>query len=206
MEARKNGLGNNLNCEGFVYRVIPESTNQNDFFTLGNFDADKMYRFLMQDMRWGNIADPDVYVDWNAKTNVNVFQVRNVFNEVAQRLIQQNKGSKASDLLLRCSEQLPLEKLPYDIFSIKQVELMLTVGLLDKGQELMAELENDISKTLNYFDTLPENQKLRLQEEIRREMYYLSQLSAVSAKADLPGKKKELDEKLNEFYHLVKKG
>ncbi len=204
-EAAKYGLTPYLECEGFVNRIVPERTKNTSVYSIGSCDPEKMYEKLTQEFNWGNIADPLVYADWNTIVNLNVFQVRNVFNEVAGLLLQKGEKEKAFNLLQECANEIPLSKIPYDVFSFKQVELMLATGHEKESKKLFAELETDVTETLEFYTSLNDNFKLRLKDEIQRELYFLNQLLTFSSKFEDQAKQKQLEEQMSFYYQALMK-
>ena len=204
-EAAKHGLGTYLECEGFVHRLIPEKTNSNSTFSIGKCNPEVIADKLLNTFNWGNISDPSVYADWNTNVNLTVFQARNTFNEVAALLLQKGEKEKAFQLLHRCAIEIPLSQIPYDIFAIKQAELMLATGHEKESKVLFEELERDVTETLEFYDSLNKSQQLRLKEEIQRELYYLNQLIAVSSKFEDQTKRNDLEQQMQHFYQRLMK-
>ncbi|WP_321372636.1 DUF2723 domain-containing protein [uncultured Draconibacterium sp.] len=199
-EAAKHGLGAYLQCEGFVHRLIPDKSQSSSMFSIGKCEPERIAAKLMNEFQWGNISDQSVYVDWNTIVNLSVFQARNTFNEVAALLIQKEENDKAFQLLQKCADEIPLSKIPHDIFVIKQAELMLVAGYEKESKRLIAELERDITETLEFYSSLNEAQQLKLNEAVQRELYYLNQLIAVSAKFEDQTKREEQEEKMKRYY------
>ena len=201
-EAQKNGLGNYLQCEGFVYRLIPERTNSNAF-SLGKYNAEVLFERLMRDYSWGNISDKNVYVGWNTITNFNVFQVRNVFNEVANGLLQRGEKEKAAELLLKSAHEFPMAKIPHDIYCIRQADLMLNAGLKEQALLWFNELEKNVTETLEFYCSLNQRQQLTLVDEIQRELAYVSQLVQISPKLNDATKKEKLEHQQKYYYGVL---
>ena len=199
-EAAKHGLGAYLQCEGFVHRLIPEKSQSNSMFSIGKCEPERIAAKLMNEFQWGNISDQSVYVDWNTIVNLSVFQARNTFNEVAALLIQKGENDKAFQLVQKCADEIPLSKVPHDIFTIKQAELMFLAGYEKESKRLIDELERDITETLEFYSSLNEAQQLKLNEAVQRELYYLNQLIAVSAKFEDQTKREELEEEMKLYY------
>ena len=204
-EAVQHGLGAYLQCEGFAYRLIPEKNNSSSVYSLGKCDPEVIAEKLTKTFRWGNISDPRVYADWNTNVNMNVFQARNIFNEVASLLIQKGEKENAFHLLQKCAKEIPLAKIPYDIFTIKQLELMLATGHVNETTLLFEEVKKDVTETLEFYDSLDKSQQLRLREEIQRELYYLNQLIAVSSKFDDQTKRNDLEQQMEHYYQRLMK-
>ncbi|MFV0593902.1 MAG: DUF2723 domain-containing protein [Draconibacterium sp.] len=198
-EAQKYGLDRNLECEGFAYRLVPEQSKRSDMLSIGNCEPEKLYTRLMNDYRFGNLADPAVYVDWNVVLNVNMFRIRNVFNEVAALLLQKGEKQKAADLLAKSTEVLPLTKIPYDVFSLQQTQLMVEAGLTEAAQEQFAYLESEILSSLEYFTSIPDGLQKGLNGDISNQLYYLNNLVMIAAKMGDKDKAEELKKLLEEF-------
>ncbi|SHJ00250.1 Protein of unknown function [Tangfeifania diversioriginum] len=198
-EAGKYGLQEHLKCRGFVYQVVPGKFEKTDIFSLGNFDADKLYEKLTEAFQWGNISNPAVNIDWNTRLNFNVFQVRNVFNEVAFALLKKGEKEKAANLMELSLEHFPLSQLPYDIFTVRQVEILYEAGLTEEAEVFIANLENDITQTLDFFQTLDESRRAGEQEEIQRQLYYLNRLAVFAAKNGMAVKSRNMKQKLEMY-------
>lgn len=202
-EAGNYGLNFNLQCEGFVYRLVPERSKSGSVFSIGKCNPELLYERLTKDFKWGNISDPSVYADWNTLVNLNVFQVRNVFNEVALLLLQKGEKEKAAELLELCTTAFPVSKIPYDVFCFRQVEIMSNAGATENATQLFSKLEKDVTQTLEFYNSLDSNKQLKLQNEIQRELYYLNQLVSISSKLDNKEKKLELEQRLEIFYKTL---
>jgi hypothetical protein len=198
-EAQKYGLNNNLRCDGFAYRLVPEKNESDNIFSIGNCNSEKMYQKLMNDFNWGNIADESVYTDWNTIVNLSVFQVQNIFNEVAQMLLQKGEKEKAKELLILSADKIPISKISYDIFTVRQVELMVKSGLEKKAIEIYFEIEKNIIQTLEFFASLSKTKRTNIATEIQKELYYLNVLVGILSEAGMEKKTDELRHKMEEF-------
>jgi hypothetical protein len=201
-EAQKHGLSEYLQCEGFVYRLIPEK-HKNNAFTIGKCDPNKLYAQLMEDAKWGNIAQNDVYVCWNTIVNFNTFQVRNIYNETASLLLKEGDKAKAGNLLKKSAHEFPLSKIPHDVFCIRQLELMLQAGLNDDAVLWYTKLEQNITENLEYFTSLNSTQQISLVDDIQREMAHLNQLTQLAAKLGDDAKRERLKKQLEYYYNAL---
>lgn len=202
-EASKHGLSNYLQCEGFVYRLVPEKSTSGNIFSIGKCNPEILYEKLTNEFKWGNISRPSVYADWNTVVNTSVFQVRNVFNEVAVALLQKGEIEKAAELLELCANSFPLSKIHHDIFSFRQAELMLKSGNNEKATELFSELEKNVIQTLEFYEHLNRSQQISLNDEIQRELMYMNNLVMISSKMNDKEKTETLRMKLNEFAQMI---
>jgi hypothetical protein len=201
-EAQKQGLGEYLQCEGFVYRLVPEKT-KSDSFSLGKCNPDELYTKLMHDFKWGNIARSDVYVDWNTITNFNVFQVRNVFNETAFLLLKNGDKERAVELLLKSMQEFPLWKIPHDIFCIRQTEMLLNAGMDEAALLWFKQLEKNVTETLEFYQSLTKSQQFMLGDQIQNELMYLNQLLQISPKLHDQEKTESLKQQFESYYQIL---
>ncbi|WP_167618418.1 DUF2723 domain-containing protein [Maribellus sediminis] len=198
-EAQKYNLDRNLECEGFAYRLVPEKSNRADILSLGQFDPEKLYSRLLNEYQYGNLADPAVHVDWNSVLNVNLFRGRNVFNEVAASLLKMGEEQKAADLLAKSAAVFPLNKIPYDVFSLRQTQLMVNAGMNEQARQQFDYLENEIIRSLRYFTSIPIDLQQGITSEINNQLYYLNNLTLIATKMGDKEKAEELKKLLEQF-------
>ena len=129
-----------------------------------------------------------------------MFQVRNVYNEVAGALLFQGEKEKAAELLMQSVRQFPLSKIPHDVFCIRQAELMLDAGIDSDAEKWFLVLEKNILETLEYYKDLSKKQQFTLADEIQRELSYLNQLVQISSKLNDDSKKVKLELHLKTYY------
>ena len=65
------GLQDYLQFDGYAYRLVPIKTTYTDLWNAGRIDTDLLYHNLMEVYRYGNVADPRVYVDTFVNYNFN---------------------------------------------------------------------------------------------------------------------------------------
>ena len=198
-EAKKYDLDKNLRSEGFVYRLVPEKANDGSILSIGNSDPEVLYDRLMNDYSFGNLADPSVYADWNSILNVSTFMARNMYNEVATLLLQKGEKEKAGDLLRHCSEVLPMDKIPYDVFTLRQTDLMVDANLPELAQEQLNYQEQEIVKTISYYTSLPAAKQAAIGSELSNQLYYLNNLALIARKMGDTEKFESLRSLLNGF-------
>ncbi|WP_340114722.1 glycosyltransferase family 117 protein [Maribellus mangrovi] len=198
-EAQKYKLDRNLECEGFVYRLVTEKSQRSDILSIGRCEPEKLYARLMNDYRFGNLADPAVHVDWNSVLNVSLFRGRNVFNEVAALLLQNGEKQMAADLLAKSSEVFPLAKIPYDVFSLRQTQLMVEAGMQEEAQQQFAYLEDEIVRSLNYFSAIPPELQRGIRNDKNNQLYYLNNLVMIASQMGDKEKSQELKKRLEQF-------
>jgi hypothetical protein len=144
------GLDNYFQLEGLAYRLVPFRSNSNDGQT-GYVNTDIMYDNLMNKFKWGNIQDPNVYLD---ETNMRMtWSFRLNFARLAGALITEGKKDKAIKVLDRCMEVMPEKTIPFSnpYLGVFLVEQYYRAGANDKGNKLMEHLFEITNQQLKYF-------------------------------------------------------
>lgn len=124
------GQGNSTNmrdyfqCEGFAYRFLPIKTPYS-MHEIGRIDTDVLYNNLMNKFRWGNMGDPNVYLDENIRRTIHIVRIRNTFGRLAMALYDEGKVDSAQHVIDRCLEILPISKMNVDIYDSKFVEALV---------------------------------------------------------------------------------
>jgi hypothetical protein len=110
------GLLDYLQFDGYAYRFVPILTPYENPRNIGRIDADYAYDKLMNVMRYGNLADPRVYVDEFTQYNLKVSRAREALARVAREYIKRgDKESlrRAEELLDRGLEVLPINQIRF---------------------------------------------------------------------------------------------
>ena len=107
------GLLDYLQFDGYSYRLVPILTPYKSAWDIGRIDADYAYDKLMNKMRYGNLKDPRVYVDYFTQYNIMVSRAREAFARVAKEYIRRGDDRRAEELLDRGLEVLPVTKLRF---------------------------------------------------------------------------------------------
>ncbi|MFH2094934.1 MAG: DUF2723 domain-containing protein [Bacteroidota bacterium] len=145
-------LENYFQLEGLAYRLVPMNAKSHDGQT-GRIASDIMYDNLMNKFVWGNIQDPDVYLDEN---NLRMtMNLRNNFARLADQLLFEGKRDSAVAVLDRCMEVMPKETVPYNVFVIGVAEGYYKAGIKEKGSEILSQLTEITEEELNYYFSLP---------------------------------------------------
>jgi hypothetical protein len=175
-EAQKWGLLNYLHMEGLVYQVVPEKNNMKSVLENPPCDTEKMYNLFMHDFRWGNIADPKVYVDNNVINNTNVFQLQNEFNTLAAGLINEGETIKAQEVLQKNIATFPVSAFQYNSFSLQLIDLLFNSVLETKALEQLNGFIASVKSNLYYYGNFNINGQRILKQDIMTQMYYYQQL------------------------------
>ncbi len=176
LEAQSHGLLDYLKQDGLVYQVVPEKTDLNNVLDNPPVNTDRLYKQLMEEFSWGNIDNPDVNIDYFSIYNAGVFQIRNIFNSLADGLLKEEKTEKAQEVLKRSLSLFSAQVFQYDNYSLQQVALLFSAGLNDLGVQLLNDFLQSVQTNLDYYSQFNRNQRETLKSDIMTEMYYYQQL------------------------------
>ena len=155
-----NGLEIFFVQEGMAYRIVPIKTGGNEEGDFGTIDPVVMYENLMNKFKWGNAADPSVYLDENNRRMFSNF--RRLFGNLGKSLLQNGDTVKAIEVTRRGLDIVPADKLPHDFFSIGLAEVLLRSGQKEEGDRLAGEIINYSKEYLEYSVGLNTDQRYGL--------------------------------------------
>ena len=170
------GIMDYLQYDGFAYRLVPIKTPVESVSQMGRIDTDLLYHNFMEVYRYGNVADPDVYVDNFSRYNLNSIQVRGGFARLAEALVAEGDKERAVEVLDRGMEVLPFSKLPHGYQSFPYIDAYYTAGEVEKGDALAREFAEDITQKLYYYFTFPDAKQDFISNEIVDQFQYLEHL------------------------------
>ncbi|MDR1592500.1 MAG: DUF2723 domain-containing protein [Prevotellaceae bacterium] len=147
-----------LQLEGLAYRLTPVENN-------GRENTDAMYDNMMNKFKYGNIKDPNVYLDANNLRMCNT--LRMLFARLADALIQEGKPQKALEVLARCQQELPEESIPYDFTMSLLASCYYQLGDTEQADAIMKVLADDCMACINYVLSLPVNQQNNVSKEMQ---------------------------------------
>ena len=170
------GLNDYLQYDGFAYRLVPIRTPVESVAEMGRIDTEYLYNNIMNVYRYGNINDPDVYVDTFSRFNLNSTQIRGGFARLAEALVAEGRSEEAVAVLDRGMEELPFDKLPHGYQSFPYIDSYYAAGAVEKGDKLALEFANNITEKLYYYFTFPDSKQDFIADAIVDEFQYLEHL------------------------------
>jgi hypothetical protein len=139
--------------EGFVYRFLPVSKDPKDFVSgLGSVNPDASYQILMNKCKWGNLADPDVYVDRESYRNSMI--PKQNFVRLGRKLASEGRSDSAVKVCDYVQQIFPDNKIHYDIYMSQFVEVYYMSKAFDKGNKLANHLLDSFEQDINYMTSL----------------------------------------------------
>ena len=152
---QKFGLLDYLQFDGYAYRFVPILTPYKDSWSIGRIDADYAYDKLMNTFRYGNLANPKVYVDYFTQYNLQVSRAREAFARVAREYIKRGDTEslhRAEELLDRGLEVLPIDQLRFsEANTFPFIECYYDLGLNQKGDNLLLAYGDNLIDYIEYY-------------------------------------------------------
>lgn len=196
------GIDNYLQLEGFAYRLVPINTPVKGYLETGRIDVDIMYQKLMNDFAWGNMNDPDVWIDHTIERTTSVIRIRNNFNRLAKELYKVGKKDSAIQVLDKCMEIMPSYNFKYDLFMLDILETYYKLDATDKANSIVEEFAETTIEELNYYFSLPAKYMESLDYEIRLSIHYLQRLNEFSKQDGDPETSTKIETALTNAFSL----
>lgn len=161
------GLEEYFQLEGNAYRLVPIKSHNNNWLDYGRIDTDILYDHLINRFDWGNAKDPDVYLDYYHVRTFTVVRARLNYARLSKSLSEEGDTVRALEVLDFVMEELPLEKLPWDMFMPDIIEAYLLAGGRQKALDLSSGMEEHYRVRLDYYTSLPLKMKQMAEMEIQ---------------------------------------
>jgi len=195
------GLERYFQLEGFAYRLVPIKTpmeeNSSDF---GRIHTEKLYKNLMENFQWGNMNDPDVYLDYTNLHTFSVIRLRKNFVRLANSLTEQGDPAGAETVLDRVMELMPHEKVPYDHFVMDIIRAYYKCGADEKADDLLDEMARLQAGDLDYFLGLDTSLMVLMDYETRVALQSLQECALIARSQGKDERAERFNELLNGYY------
>jgi Protein O-mannosyl-transferase TMEM260-like len=201
-QGNSTGIRDYFQLEGFASRLVPIKTAYNSQ-SPGRINTDILYNNYMNKFKWGNVGDPDIYVDENIRRTLRIVRLRSNFARLANDLVTENKIDSAKNVLARCAEILPHEKDAFDFFDVPFVEALFRAKEIDKAIDLIDKMVYVAEDDLNYYFSLPSRYSGGVDTEKQMALALINQLMNITKRYGQLDKSKELDDKLNSYIAMV---
>lgn len=196
-------LGDNFVQEGLANRITPFTTNKPG---AKRYDTEKVYNNLMNRYKFGGLSKPGLYLD---ETVIRMcYTHRNLYAELANRLIAEGQKQKALKVLEKVDKEIPSYNVPYSasyngsyLYAIGALDLARAYALLGKKQQSMT-IMNDVWKhskqLMEWYLSLNADRFAQSMSECLREMTIMRQIAD-----DVPMVDKKLAGKWNNMFNTV---
>ena len=130
--------------EGLLWRVTPFYFKENklEYGVLSTVcDTERMYRNVMEKYRYGNVSQPDIYID--ETTGRMCASHRRCFAKLALQLCREGQNAKALKVLERSEKEIPTYNLPHSYVSgsLDMVDAYQLCGKTEKATKIYQQLE-----------------------------------------------------------------
>ena len=161
------------------------------------------YKLVKNKFQWGNVNQPNVYLDHQNIQMVTQLRFRQNFAELAKVLIQHNEKEKAIEILDLGVKLFPGKRIPYSIFIPEMVNAYYLAGALKKANLLAANISNSLSQNTEYYTTLKvEKGSNAVVNEIRRDLYVLQEIIKITEQYS-PNLSLEIMKVFEKYYSIV---
>ncbi len=127
---------------GIAYRVLPIRSET-------GVAIDEMYDNMMNKFRYGNVADPNIYIDENSMRMCRTHRL--MFCELVRALIETGDSVRAKKALDYCEEVLPETSVPYDYSAVFLAEFYYRLGEPEQGDRISEIVANSCMEYLDWF-------------------------------------------------------
>jgi len=192
------GLEDYFMLDGLAYRLVPVKS-ESDRGQPGTVNTDVMYDNVMNKFRWGNMNNPDVYLDeTNRRMTMNL---RNNFHRLADALILEGKKDSALAVLDKCIEVVPDNCIPYDYFTIPIAEDYYKISETEKANTIVSRLITIFDENLGYYFQFEGKRARVYDDDIQQNLYMIRKVTDVTRN----NKQTELYTKATEVYNKYSK-
>jgi len=196
------GLEDYLQQDGFAYRFVPIKTPAKGYLETGRIDSDIMYQKLMEEFQWGNMNDPDIWMDYTTKRTVSVVKIRNLFTRLAHQLMKENKKDSALNALRKGAELTPKYNIPYDLFTLDMIEAFYLAGGQEEADSLVRDFAKITNEELNYYFSLPPKYSQTLDYEQRLSIHSLQRMADYAKRYGDPELAVSIEQDLENSFNL----
>jgi hypothetical protein len=142
-----------MRLEGFAYRIVPYEVKPEAHET-GEIDTKLMYDNFMHKFNWGRMNEPDVVIEENNRRQISIMDIRGMMSRLTERLVAEGDKQKAQEVIKKCIELIPSDKVPYDYTMLPVISAMYSAGLNDEANSICLQMADEYDQILNWLDKL----------------------------------------------------
>lgn len=171
------GVEEYCHLEGMVYRFLPVKAEQY-IEGVGGVDERKTYDMYMNKCQWGNLKEPGVYVDRESMRN-SIIPKQN-FMRTARAMVDRGDNEKAIQLMDKCLEEFPDEKIPFDMYMIPFIEVYYDAGAPEKANAISKRVFEIYNQNMEYYYRLDDRLAGYFEKEYNQTLGVMQQLSMMA--------------------------
>lgn len=180
--------------EGLTYRLMPIRHTGSGYLV----NDEVMYENLMNKFNFRGLDREDSYFTEDYRNFVT--NHRSAFNSLAESYLRKGNQERAREVLLRSLEVMPDHGVPYDIFNVQQISMLLRVDEREKAIEVAEITGNRAGEWLQYLV----DQGANLQSgdyKIQQRLLTLNEITRAFRAANEQELASEYEEIFNRFYN-----
>ncbi|MEI6456188.1 MAG: DUF2723 domain-containing protein [bacterium] len=165
--------------QGWVYKFMPVKANKADYIPgMGGVDPLTSYDILMNKCKWGNLNDPNVYMDPESFNNL--LRPKTNFMRVGQALVDMGRKKQAIEMLDTYLKYFPDWKVPYDMYMIPYAEIYYRAGETDKANKLVKRVVEVYSQNVDYYFSYDPKTRQAFDQDIQTALGMIKRCSMVA--------------------------
>jgi len=170
------GLEKYMQHEGFAYRLVPyvSKSDRNQFGYFGEVHADIMYQNMMEEFAFGNMNDPDIFLDENNLRFVTNLRLN--FSRLANTLIKAGDIERGTKVLDKCVEMTVNSNTPTDVTLIQITDSYFEIGNVEKGMKMSDLLATYYLEHLRYYASLDAEKTATVNRDVNQAFAVIQQL------------------------------
>lgn len=190
------GLNDHFELTGLAYQILPVGVKGAG----PSVNVDEMYNNMMHKFRYGNISDPNVYLDENITRMCRT--QRMMFSQLIGALIAKGDTVRAKKALIYCDKMIPGYQVHHDYISTQLADDYYKLGEFAKGNAIMNDVATNSVEYLDWYFSLTPSQQNSVSESIGRNIAILNQVLRI---ADGAKQKSIMDKFLPKYMEYTKR-
>jgi hypothetical protein len=144
-----------------------------------------MYTNMMKEFSFGNMNDPDIFLDENNMRFVTNLRLN--FSRLADVLAKEGDNERAKAVLDKCVEQTVTNNTPQDVTLLQVIDTYFQIGDNKSGFELAKKLADYYIDHLGYYASLESKYQATLTRETGQGVAVIQQLQNMGKQYNVEG-------------------
>lgn len=199
------GIDRYMHQEGLAHRFMPIVAKDGYYAGYGGINVEESYDLLVNKVQWGGLNKTNVSVDPESSRSVQ-FVRQTAYMRLAKVLAEKKDFERAVNVLDKCIEFFPNEKIPFDYYMLQYPDIYYICGAMDKGDNVVKIIAQTATENIEYYGSLSKKLQVYYVEDLRDSMAMLNHLADVTrryGRTDISATlKKKVDDYWDQFQLL----
>ncbi|MEI6554274.1 MAG: DUF2723 domain-containing protein [Paludibacter sp.] len=164
------GLNDHFELTGLAYQILPVGVKGAG----SGVNVDEMYDNMMNKFKFGNIADPKVYLDENISRMCHTHRM--MFTQLISALMAKNDTTRALKALDYCNVVIPGKTVRHDYMSTQLADFYLKLHQPAKALPILDAVAKDCTEYLDWYFSLSTQDQSTVSRSIGHNMAVLQQV------------------------------